>query len=60
MRLHFPCAPRPEVIATLNREIDALLAGATIKSRLADWSKLIADETEKPGKVIRAAGIKAE
>jgi tripartite-type tricarboxylate transporter receptor subunit TctC len=67
-----PKATPPEVIALLNREINAGLADATIKSRLADmggmlltgsaadWGKLIADETEKWGKVIRAAGIKAE
>jgi tripartite-type tricarboxylate transporter receptor subunit TctC len=68
-----PKATPPEVVATLNREINAGLADATIKSRLggdmggmlltgsaADWGKLIADETEKWGKVIRSAGIKAE
>jgi tripartite-type tricarboxylate transporter receptor subunit TctC len=67
-----PKATPPEVIATLNREINAGLADATIKSRLgdmggmlltgsaADWGNLIASETEKWGKVIRAAGIKAE
>ena len=67
-----PKATPPEVVATLNREINAGLADATIKSRLADmggmlltgsaadWGKLIASETEKWGKVIRAAGIKAE
>ncbi len=68
-------APRhtpPEIVATLNREINAGLVDATIKARLADmggmlltgspadWGKLIASETEKWGKVIRAAGIKAE
>jgi tripartite-type tricarboxylate transporter receptor subunit TctC len=67
-----PKATPPEVVAALNREINAGLADATIKSRLADmggmlltgspadWGKLIADETEKWGKVIRSAGIKAE
>jgi tripartite-type tricarboxylate transporter receptor subunit TctC len=66
-------APRetpPEIIATLNREINAGLADPKIRSRLdqlngvviagspADFGKLIADETEKWGKVIRAANIK--
>jgi tripartite-type tricarboxylate transporter receptor subunit TctC len=67
-----PKATPPEVIALLNREINAGLADATIKSRLsdmggmlltgspADWGKLIANETDKWGKVIRSAGIKAE
>jgi tripartite-type tricarboxylate transporter receptor subunit TctC len=67
-----PKATPPEIVAMLNREINAGLADATIKSRLADmggmaltgspadWGKLIADETEKWGKVIRSAGIKAE
>src|SRR5690242_4245661 len=67
-----PRATPPEVVATLIHEINAGLADATIKSRLADmggmlltgpaaeWGNLIADETEKWGKVIRAAGIKAE
>ena len=60
------------IIDKLNREINAGLADATIKERLADlggeplpmtaaeFGKLITDETEKWGKVIRAAGIKAE
>jgi tripartite-type tricarboxylate transporter receptor subunit TctC len=61
-----------EIVATLNTEINAGLANSTIKARLADlgstalvgspadFGKLIADETEKWGKVIRAANIKAE
>jgi tripartite-type tricarboxylate transporter receptor subunit TctC len=61
-----------EIIERLNREINAGLADPTIKTRLADmggtplwgspadYGKLIADETEKWSKVIRAAGIKAE
>src|SRR6516165_8316511 len=60
------------VIERLNAEINAGLADAKIKARLADmsgmlltgsaadFSRLIADETEKWGKVIRAANIKAE
>jgi tripartite-type tricarboxylate transporter receptor subunit TctC len=68
-------APREtpaDIVATLNREVNAGLADATTKARLADmggmaltgspadFGKLIADETEKWGNVIRAAGIKAE
>ena len=68
-------APRntpAEIVDKLNREINAGLADPKIKARLADlggtvlagspaeFGKLIADETEKWGKVIRAANIKAE
>jgi tripartite-type tricarboxylate transporter receptor subunit TctC len=68
-------APRKtpvETVDKLNREIDAGLADATLKARLADlgsmafvgspsdFGKHIAAETEKWGKVIRAAGIKAD
>jgi tripartite-type tricarboxylate transporter receptor subunit TctC len=62
----------PEVINKLNSQINASLIDPKIKSRLADlggtilpgspadFGKLIAAETEKWGKAIRAAGIKAE
>ena len=61
-----------EIIERLNREINAGLADPKTKARLADeggivlsgspaeFGKLIADETEKWGKVIRAANIKVE
>ena len=61
-----------DIIAKLNGEINAGLADAKIKERLADmggepmpmstadFAKFIVDETEKWGKVVRAAGIKAE
>jgi tripartite-type tricarboxylate transporter receptor subunit TctC len=61
-----------EFIDTLNREINAALADAKMKARFADlggtalpgspgdFGKLIAAETEKWAKVIRAANIKAE
>jgi tripartite-type tricarboxylate transporter receptor subunit TctC len=61
-----------EFIDKLNKEINAGLADPKIKARLsdlggamlggapADFGKLIADETEKWAKVIRAANIKAE
>ena len=68
-------APRntpAEIIEKLNREVNAALADPKMKARLADlgstvlggspsdFGRLIADETEKWGKVIRAANIKAE
>jgi tripartite-type tricarboxylate transporter receptor subunit TctC len=61
-----------DVIATLNKEINATLADPKMKARFADlgsiptpmtpaeFAKLIADETEKWGKVVRAGNIKAE
>jgi tripartite-type tricarboxylate transporter receptor subunit TctC len=61
-----------EVIDKINKEINAGVADPTMKARLADlggipiagspadFGKLIADETEKWGKVIRAANLKAE
>ena len=61
-----------DIVETLNRETNAGLADPTIKARLddmggmaltgspADFGRLITDETEKWGKVIRDAGIKAE
>ena len=60
------------IVEKLNKEINAALADPKIKARLADLGatvlalspadlgKLIADETEKWGKVIRAANIKPE
>jgi len=61
-----------EIVDKLNKEINAALADPKLKARLvdlggttlagspADFGKLIADETEKWGKVIRAANIKPE
>jgi tripartite-type tricarboxylate transporter receptor subunit TctC len=61
-----------EIVATLNREINAGLADPKIEARFADlggtvlpgspgdFGKLIAEETEKWAKVIRAAHIKPE
>ncbi len=61
-----------EIIDRLNKEINAALADRKMRARLtdlggtplpgspADFGKLIADETEKWAKVIRAANIKAE
>jgi tripartite-type tricarboxylate transporter receptor subunit TctC len=68
-------APRntpTEIIDKLNREINAALADPEFKARLAhldgialggspaDFGKLMADETEKWGKVIRLANINPE
>jgi len=61
-----------EIVALLNKEINAMLASPVARARLtdlggtmlsgssADFGKFIADETEKWGKVIRTANIKAE
>ena len=69
------CAPRgtpAEIINRLNVEINAGLADPRLKPRLAElggtplpgtpaeFGKLIAEETEKWGKVVRAAHMKAE
>jgi tripartite-type tricarboxylate transporter receptor subunit TctC len=68
-------APRDtpaEIVETLNREINAVLADPTVRGRLialgaepmvmsvAQSAAFVADETAKWGKVIRSAGIKAE
>jgi tripartite-type tricarboxylate transporter receptor subunit TctC len=68
-------APRntpPDIIDRLNKEIAAGLADPKIKGRFADlggttlaltpagFGKLLADETEKWAKVIRAANIRPE
>ena len=69
------CAPKGtpiEIIDKLNAQINAGLADPKLKARLADlggtplpgtpaeFGKLIADETEKWGKVVRAAHMKPE
>jgi tripartite-type tricarboxylate transporter receptor subunit TctC len=68
-------APRntpAEIVDKLNREINAGLADPMMKARFADlgaevlagspddFGKFIADETEKWGKVVQFAGIRAE
>ena len=67
-----PTGTPAEIVNKLNNEINAALADPQLKARLADlggtviagspsdFGRLIADETEKWGKVIRAANIKAE
>jgi tripartite-type tricarboxylate transporter receptor subunit TctC len=61
-----------EIVDKLNKEINAALADPNVKARLADlggtpllgspadFAKLIADETEKWGKVIQALNIRAD
>jgi tripartite-type tricarboxylate transporter receptor subunit TctC len=61
-----------EIVQKLNREVNAGLADPAMKARLiglggiaipgspADFGKLIVDETEKWGKVVRTANIKAQ
>src|SRR5580704_2413277 len=67
-----PAGTPAAIISRLNSETDAGLADPTIKARLtdmgcklltgtaADFTRLIADETLKWGKVIRDAGIKPQ
>jgi tripartite-type tricarboxylate transporter receptor subunit TctC len=68
-------APRnvpAEIVDKLNQEINASLADPQMKAKLADlggtpltgspadFGKLIADETEKWGKVVKLAGMKPD
>ena len=67
-----PANTPPEIVGILNKQVNAALADPTFKARLAhlgaepfagspaEFGKFIVDYTEKWGKVIRAAGIKAE
>jgi len=67
-----PKATPAEIVEKLNKEINAGLADAKIKARIAalgssvspgspaDFGKLIAAETEKSAKIIKFAGIKPE
>ncbi len=67
-----PKTTSAEIVGKLNKEINAGLADPKLKARLAvlggtvlpgspeEFGKLIADETEKWGKVVQAAGIKVE
>ncbi len=67
-----PSNTPPEIIAILNKQVNAALADPMFKRRLVDlglepfantpaeFGKFIADDTEKWGKVIRAANIKPD
>ena len=67
-----PKGTPPEIIARLNKEINASLADPKLRARFAeqgasllpgsveDFRKLIADETEKWAKVVKFAGAKPE
>jgi tripartite-type tricarboxylate transporter receptor subunit TctC len=72
MGLGVPRNTPEDIVARLNKEVNAGLADPRLKARLADvggavlagspadFGKLIADETDKWGKVIKFAGLKAE
>jgi tripartite-type tricarboxylate transporter receptor subunit TctC len=61
-----------EIIERLNREVNAVLADPVVKARMtdlgseplsgsvADFAKLVADETEKWAQVVKFSGLKAE
>jgi tripartite-type tricarboxylate transporter receptor subunit TctC len=61
-----------EIVEKLNREVNAAIAASKLRARLTDlgaepmsmtpaeFEKFIADETEKWGKVVRAANIRAQ
>ena len=67
-----PKGTPPEIIARLNKETNAVLADPLAKKRFAelgafllpgsaaDFGKLLADETEKWGKVVKFAGAKVD
>ena len=62
----------PEIVAILNKQVNAALTDLKLKARLVDlggrafvsspteFGKFIVEYTEKWAKVIQAAGIKAE
>ena len=67
-----PANTPPEIVAIISKEVNAALRDPTFKARLADLGvdpfsisptalrQFIVEYTEKWGKVIRAAGIKAD
>ena len=67
-----PLGTPAEIVERLNKDINAGLADAKTKARLgdlgclvsagspADYAKFVTGETDKWGKVVRAAGLKAE
>ncbi len=70
--LAVPKGTPPEIVEKLNQAVNSALTDRTVQARLtelggepmpmtpAEFGKLVVDETEKWGKVIRAANIKAE
>jgi tripartite-type tricarboxylate transporter receptor subunit TctC len=67
-----PKGTPPEIVATLNKAVNEVLADPKLKARLAElggepmpmtpaqFGKLIADETEKWAKVVKFSGAKAD
>jgi tripartite-type tricarboxylate transporter receptor subunit TctC len=67
-----PKGTPPEIVETLNKVVNAILADSAAKARFgelgaillpgsaADFGKLVADETEKWGKVVKFAGAKVD
>jgi tripartite-type tricarboxylate transporter receptor subunit TctC len=67
-----PKGTPPEIIERLNKEVNAILADPKLQARFADlgadllpgsaadFGKLVADETEKWGKVVKFAGAKPD
>src|SRR5262249_9974524 len=67
-----PKGTSPAVVDKLNQAVNGALGDDNVKARLAEWgatalagspadfARFVADETEKWGKVIHAANIKAE
>ena len=67
-----PKGTPPEVVATLNSAVNAVLADPKLQTRMAElggepmpmtpaeFGKLVADETEKWAKVVKFAGAKAD
>jgi tripartite-type tricarboxylate transporter receptor subunit TctC len=67
-----PKGTPPDIIATLNQAANMVLANPKLQARLtglggeampmtaAEFGKLVAAETEKWGKVVKFAGVKAD
>jgi tripartite-type tricarboxylate transporter receptor subunit TctC len=67
-----PKGTPPEIVSTLNKAVNEILADPKAKARFAelgaillpgsapDFGKLVADETEKWGKVVKFAGAKVD
>jgi tripartite-type tricarboxylate transporter receptor subunit TctC len=67
-----PKGTPPEIVARLNKDINASMTDPKTKARLAelgclvspgtpaDYAKFVASDTEKWGKVVRTAGIRGQ